>query len=50
MGPREYNLRNFLLCLVGTYLLLLIGSMTILTYVVPVLPTPFLRNLNRGPD
>ncbi len=48
MGPREYNLRNFLLCLVGTYLLLLIGSMAILTYVVPVLPTPFLSNLNRG--
>lgn len=46
MGPREYNLRNFLLCLVGTCLLLLIGSMAILTYVVPVLPTPFLRNLN----
>src|SRR5712692_1880414 len=48
MGPREYNLRNFLLCLVGTYLFLLIGSMAILTYVVPVLPTPFLHNLNRG--
>src|SRR2546430_8011031 len=26
----------------------MIGSIAILTYVVPVLPTPLLRNLNRG--
>ena len=48
MGPREENIRNLFLCLVGTYVLLLIGSMAILTYVVPVLPTPLIRNLNRG--
>lgn len=48
MGPREENIRNLFLCLVGAYVLLLIGSMAILTYVLPVLPTPLLRNLNRG--
>lgn len=48
MCPREENIRNLFLCLVGTYVLLLIGSMAILTYVVPVLPTPLIRNLNRG--
>ncbi len=48
MALRKDNLRNFLLCLAGTYLLLLVGSMAILAYVVPVLPTPFLRNLNKG--
>jgi len=48
LGHREENIRNLFLCLVGTYVLLLIGSMAILTYVVPVLPTPLIRNLNRG--
>jgi hypothetical protein len=48
LGPKEENIRNLFLCLVGTYVLLLIGSMAILTYVLPVLPTPLIRNLNRG--
>jgi hypothetical protein len=48
LGPKEENIRNLFLCLVGTYVLLLIGSMAILTYVLPVLPTPLIGNLNRG--
>jgi hypothetical protein len=48
MGPKHENIGNFLICIAGTYVLLLVGSMAILTYVVPVLPTPFLRNLDKG--
>ncbi len=49
MGPKGHSKRNFLLCLLGTYILFLIGSATVLAILLTALPSDFLpRNVDRG--
>lgn len=44
-----HSKRNILLCLLGTYILFLVGSVTVLAILLPVLPSNFLpRAIDRG--
>jgi len=46
---KAHNRRNFLLCIIGTYILFLFGSATVLAILLTVMPSSFLpANTDRG--